>query len=348
MTTVVTNRPALDFDEILFVPLSISGFPVRQFGERWVSVELAHRTQNWAQESEMKVAVFVKATPSSEAGTLPSEQLLADMGKYNEALVNAGIMKSGEGLKPSSLGARVRFSGANRTVTDGPFTETKELVAGFWMWEVASMQEAIEWVKKCPNPMDEDSDIEIRPCFGMDDFAPVDPTGQLRQEEHALAERISDMSEDEAAIRRVIAAWSRALEAKDLDGLVADYADDAVVFDAIPPYKTVGKEAIREVWANCLPYFPERFKSEHRDIVIHVTGDTAIMHGMHHFVPDLADDPIGQNWLRVTVGYRRINGQWKSVHDHISTPFNPMNSQAWMIRDPETVDVPDYSATGAN
>jgi len=290
----------------------------------------------------VKVAVFVKATPSSEAGTLPSEQLLADMGKYNEALVNAGIMKAGEGLKPSSLGARVRFSGPNRTVTDGPFTETKELVAGFWIWEVASLQEAIDWVKKCPNPMDEDSDIEIRPCFGIDDFAPVDLSGQLREDEQALAERISQMSEDEAAIRRLIANWTAALEAKDVDGLVADYADDAVVFDAIPPYKTVGKEAIRQVWANCLPYLPERFKSEHRDIVIHVTGDTAIMHGLHHFVPESADDPIGQNWLRVTVGYRRVNGKWKSVHDHISTPFNPMNGQAWMIRDPEAVDMPDY------
>jgi PhnB protein len=98
----------------------------------------------------MKVAVFVKATKSSEAGTMPSEQLLADMGKYNEALVTAGIMKSGEGLKPSSLGARLRFSGANRDVTKGPFAETNELVAGFWMWEIASMEEAIEWVKKCP------------------------------------------------------------------------------------------------------------------------------------------------------------------------------------------------------
>ncbi len=138
----------------------------------------------------MKVAVFVKAKPSSEAGTLPSEQLLTDMGKYNEALVNAGIMKAGERLKPSSQGARVRFSGTDRVATTGPFTETNELVAGFWMWEVASLQEAIEWVKKCPNPMLEVSDIEIRPCFGIDDFAPIDPTGQLSQEEQALAERI--------------------------------------------------------------------------------------------------------------------------------------------------------------
>ena len=290
----------------------------------------------------MKVAVFVKATPSSEAGTLPSEQLLAEMGKYNEALVNAGVMKAGEGLKPSSQGARVRFSGASRTVTDGPFAETNELVAGFWMWEVASMQEAIEWVKKCPNPMVEDSEIEIRPCFGMEDFAPSDPTGQLGRQEQALAERVSGMSEDEAAIRRLISRWSAALEAKDLDGIVADYADDAVLFDAVPPYKTIGKQAIRQAWANCLPYFPEQFKSEHRDIVIHVTGDTAIMHAVHHFLPTPADHPCGQTWMRVTVGYRRFNGNWKSVHDHVSIPFNPMDNQAWFIRDPNTVDMPNY------
>lgn len=292
----------------------------------------------------MKVAVFVKATRSSEAGTMPGEQLLAEMGKLNAALVEAGIMKSGEGLKPSSQGVRVRFSGSNRVVTAGPFTETNELVAGFWMWEVDSMQEAIEWVKKCPNPMDVDSDIEIRPCFGVEDFAPSDPSGQLRQDERVLTERIQGMSADEAAIRRLISKWSNALEAKDADGLVADYADDAVLFDAIPPYKTVGREAIRQLWLNCLPYFPEHFKSEHRDVVVHVAGDMAIMHGVHRFVPTPADHPSGQTWMRVTVAYRRINGQWKSVHDHISIPFNPMNNQAWFIRDPSTYEVPDYSA----
>lgn len=122
------------------------------------------------QESEMKVAVLVKATRSSEAGVMPSTQLLANMGKYNEALVNAGILQVGEGLKPSSQGVRVRFSGTDRTVTKGPFAETNELVAGLWIWEVGSIEEAIEWVKRCPNPMDDDSDIEIRPCFGIEDF----------------------------------------------------------------------------------------------------------------------------------------------------------------------------------
>ena len=118
----------------------------------------------------MKVIVMVKATKSSEAGEMPSEQLLTEMGKYNEELVNAGIMQAGEGLHPSSKGVRVRFSGTNRMVMDGPFVETNELVAGFWIWKVKSMQEAIDWVKRCPNPMKEVSEIEIRPVFSAEDF----------------------------------------------------------------------------------------------------------------------------------------------------------------------------------
>jgi hypothetical protein len=171
----------------------------------------------------VKVIVFVKATPSSEAGEMPSEQLLADMGKYNEQLVAAGFMKAGEGLKPSREGVRIRFSSTNRTVIDGPFAETKELVAGFWIWEVRSMQEAIEWVKRCPNPMIEDSDIEIRPCYGMEDFADADPSGELMKEEQELYAKIENMSADEAEIRHMMHEWSRALEAKDLDQLFKDY-----------------------------------------------------------------------------------------------------------------------------
>ncbi len=134
----------------------------------------------------MKVMVIVKATKSSEAGQLPSEQLLTEMGKFNEELVRAGIMKAGEGLKPSSAAKRVHFHGNDRTVTDGPFAETKELIAGFWLWEVASMEEAVEWVKRCPKPMLEDSDIDIRPVFGMDDFAENDPQGTIRAQEESL------------------------------------------------------------------------------------------------------------------------------------------------------------------
>ncbi|HOY23755.1 MAG TPA: YciI family protein [Cellvibrio sp.] len=138
----------------------------------------------------MKVIVMVKATKSSEAGIMPSTELLTAMGNYNEELVKAGIMLAGEGLKPSSQAVRVHFSGKDRIVTDGPFTETKELIAGFWMWNVKSMEEAIEWVKRCPNPMMEDSDIDIRPVFEMEDFG-EEFTPELREQEDKLREQIA-------------------------------------------------------------------------------------------------------------------------------------------------------------
>ncbi|MBN1239415.1 MAG: YciI family protein [Gammaproteobacteria bacterium] len=137
----------------------------------------------------MKVMVFVKATPSSEAGQMPSAELLSAMGKYNEELVKAGIMLGGDGLKPSSHGARVRFSGKERRVVDGPFAETKELVAGYWLWEVDSMEQAIEWVKRCPNPMPEESEIEIRPLYTAEDFG-AEFTPELREQEDRLRAQI--------------------------------------------------------------------------------------------------------------------------------------------------------------
>ena len=138
----------------------------------------------------MKFMVLVKATADSEAGIMPSEQLLAEMGQYNEELVKAGIMQAGEGLHPSSKGARVRFSGKNRTVIDGPFSETKELVAGFWIWQCESLQEAIAWVKRCPNPMPGDSELEIRQVFTADDFGEAF-TPELREQEERLRAQIS-------------------------------------------------------------------------------------------------------------------------------------------------------------
>ena len=133
----------------------------------------------------MRFMVMVKATPDSEAGVLPSEKLLTEMGRYNEELVKAGVLLAGEGLHPSSKGARVRFSGEQRTVIDGPFTETKELVAGFWLIQVASLDEAIEWVKRCPNPMNGESEIEIRQVFEADDFGEAF-TPELREQEERL------------------------------------------------------------------------------------------------------------------------------------------------------------------
>lgn len=138
----------------------------------------------------MRFMVLVKATKDSEAGAPPDEKLMTEMGKYNEELVKAGIMLAGEGLHPSSKGVRVRFNGTSRTVVDGPFAETKELVAGFWLWQVKSKEEAIEWVKRCPNPMPGESEIELRQVFEMEDFG-AEFTPELRAQEERLREQVA-------------------------------------------------------------------------------------------------------------------------------------------------------------
>ncbi|MDM0074498.1 YciI family protein [Variovorax sp. J2P1-59] len=141
----------------------------------------------------MRVMVMVKATRESEAGEMPDTELLAAMGKFNEELFRAGVLLAGEGLHPSARGKRVRFSGNDRTVIDGPFAETKELVAGFWLWQVKSVEEAVEWVRRCPNPMHGDSEIEIRPLFEIDDFG-----AQLTPELRAQDERLRAEAESAA------------------------------------------------------------------------------------------------------------------------------------------------------
>jgi hypothetical protein len=139
----------------------------------------------------MRVMVLVKANEQSEAGEMPSTELLEAMGNYNEELVKAGVMVAGEGLHPSSKGARVRFSGEERSVVDGPFAETKELLAGFWLWEVRDMDEAIEWAKRCPNPMEGESVLELRPVFEAEDFGD-ELTPELREQEDRLRSQIEE------------------------------------------------------------------------------------------------------------------------------------------------------------
>jgi hypothetical protein len=150
----------------------------------------ARETGTSVKEKHMKVMVIVKATKNSEAGVMPSEKLLTEMGNFNEQLVKAGIMQAGEGLHPSSKGKRVRFAKGTRTVIDGPFTETKELIAGFWMWQVKSMQEAVEWARRCPDPMPgEEAELEIRPVFEAEDFG-KEFTPELQAKEERLRTEI--------------------------------------------------------------------------------------------------------------------------------------------------------------
>ena len=163
--------------------MSIPHAGVRRMSER------LQREPATERDTDMRVMVIVKATRESEAEITPGdEKLLKEMGAFNEELVKAGIMLAGEGLRPSKQGKRVRFAGAKRTVIDGPFAETKELVAGYWLWQVKSMQEAVDWVKRCPNPMpgSAESEIEIRPIYETEDFAAADPTGEVRKQENEL------------------------------------------------------------------------------------------------------------------------------------------------------------------
>lgn len=146
----------------------------------------------------MRFMVIVKATADSEAGVMPSTELLAEMGRYNEELVKAGVMQAGEGLHPSARGARVRFSGPARTVVDGPFAETKELIAGFWLWKCASLQEAIDWLKRCPNPMLGESEVEIRQIFDAEDFG-AEFTPALRAQEERLRIQIEEQQRQQDA-----------------------------------------------------------------------------------------------------------------------------------------------------
>ena len=138
----------------------------------------------------MRCMILIKANKDTEAGVLPDEKLLTEMGEYNEELVKAGIMLAGEGLHPTSKGARVKFSGGKRTVIDGPFTETKELIAGFWLWQVRSLEEAIEWVKRCPNPHNTEGEVEIRPVFEAADFG-AEFTPELREQEQRLRAQVA-------------------------------------------------------------------------------------------------------------------------------------------------------------
>jgi hypothetical protein len=141
----------------------------------------------------MRFMIIVKADKNSEAGIMPSQELLTEMGKYNEELVNAGVLLAGEGLHPSSKGARVKFSGAQRIVIDGPFAETKELIAGFWLWQVKSKDEAITWVKRCPMPRDSETEIEIRQVFEAEDFGP-EFTPELREQEERLRAQVEQLN----------------------------------------------------------------------------------------------------------------------------------------------------------
>jgi len=191
MTSEQSLRPVnIFFHSCRFGPTSFDFYVENQ---KWRLEALGRFPKFRTGEKKMRVMVMVKATEESEAGVMPGEQLLTDMMKFNEELVNAGVMLAGEGLHPSSKAKRVRFSGAKRTVIDGPFPETKELIAGYWIWKVKSIEEAVEWVKRCPNPMNSESDIDIRPIFEAEDFG-AELTPKLKEQEDRLRSKIDEQA----------------------------------------------------------------------------------------------------------------------------------------------------------
>lgn len=143
-------------------------------------------------------------------------------------------------------------------------------------------------------------------------------------------------------IRQLISAWSRALEAKDAAAMMEHYLPDAVLYDAVPPYKTVGRENIQKIWQWCLPHFPEKFRSEHAELEVEVSGEVAYAYGLHHFVPEPPDHRCGETWMRVSLGFRKVGEDWKLAHEHVSIPFNPMTELSWKISDPTDLSSPDY------
>ncbi len=154
-------------------------------------------------------------------------------------------------------------------------------------------------------------------------------------------------TDDEAILRSLVAEWSRHVAAKDSDSMMKHYHPDVILYDAIPPYKTVGREAVKQAWDQCFPCLPEVCGSEHRDLEFRVSGDLAVVNGLHRFRPEPEEHPCGGSYLRLTVVFQRTQGAWKVVHEHISQPFNPMNEKVWSIQDPEVLDMPDYAACGS-
>lgn len=157
---------------------------------------------------------------------------------------------------------------------------------------------------------------------------------------------MTDNHDDTETILKLMAGWNDALQRKDVDTMMAHYHPDALLYDACPPYKAQGRDNIRNVWEKCLPYFPDEFRSEHRDLQVTVDGNLAFVHGIHHFVATPADHPLGQTWMRISICLQRINNKWNVMHEHVSVPFNPLNSQAWFISHPDDLSLPDYSSAG--
>ena len=277
-----------------------------------------------------------KGYESAAPGTMPADAKAVEaMMKYNDALQQAGVLITLDGLHPPSMGARVTFNGGNPKVTEGVSPDVKEVLGGYWMIQVNSKEEAIEWASRCPASNNET--LEIRQVQEFEDF-PEDVQQEVAKfpelsTPNPITATGNTHTTDEAQIRQLISDQQRAICTKDVDQIMSHYANEVILFDVKPPFQTKGKDAVRQIWEDCLPYFPASFEMETRDLTIAVNDNLATAHWLFHFKGE-QDHPAMQMWMRATAVYQKDQGDWQILHEHISVPFNPETSQAVLTLNP--------------
>ena len=276
-----------------------------------------------------------KGYESAAPDAMPDAKAIEAMMKYNESLQQAGVLITLDGLRPPSAGARVTFNEGKPHVTEGVSPEVKEVLGGYWMIQVNSKEDAIEWASRCPASANET--IEIRQVQEFTDFPEdvqqvVAEFPELSGSSTTTAPGNTPTTHD-AQIRQLIAAQQRAICAKDVDQIMSHYATDIILFDVKPPFQTKGKDAVRQVWKDCLLYFPASSEMETRDLTITVNDDLAASHWLFRFKGE-QDHPAMQMWMRATAVCQKNQDNWQILHEHISVPFNPETSQAVFTLNP--------------
>ena len=276
-----------------------------------------------------------KGYESAAPDAMPDAKAIESMMKYNESLQQAGVLITVEGLRPPSVGARVTFNGGTPKVTEGVSAEVKEVLGGYWMIQVDSQEEAIAWASRCP--ASDNETIEIRQVQEFEDFSEdVQQAAAGCQEMQGSDTPMATASvytDNEAQIRQLISDQQRAICSKDVDQIMSHYANEVILFDVKPPFQTNGKDAVRQLWADCLPYFPDAFEMETLDLTITVNQDLAIAHWLFRFKGE-QDHPAMQMWMRATAACQKNQGNWQILHEHISVPFDPQSSQAVLTLNP--------------
>jgi len=273
-----------------------------------------------------------KGYESAAPDVMPDAKAIEAMMKYNESLQQAGVLITLDGLRPPSAGARVTFNEGKPQVTEGASPEVKEVLGGYWMIQVNSQEEAIEWASRCPASNNET--IEIRQVQEFEKFPEdVQQVVDKFPEVSNITMAGNTYTTHEAQIRQLISDQQRAICAKNVDQIMSRYATEVILFDVKPPFQTKGKDAVRQVWKDCLPYFPASFEMETRDLTIAVNDNLATAHWLFHFKGE-QDHPAMQTWMRATAVCQKHQSEWQILHEHISVPFNPETSQAVFTLNP--------------